>query len=154
MTPKAGITEIPYPGSGERLCAAIAHLPWTVFLDSGAPWRSDGRFDIIATAPTTRLTTRGSETMIEEQQQRRSSEADPFLLLERALGPITQGVDHLPFCGGAIGFFGYDLGRRLERLPQRARPTPPYPEMVFAIYPAAAVVDHQQQRAFIVGRTE
>ena len=57
----------------------------------------------------------------------------------------------LPFRGGAIGWFAYDLGRRIERLPVLARDAEQVPDMAVGIYDWALVVDHTREQAWLVG---
>ncbi|MDH3280111.1 MAG: aminodeoxychorismate synthase component I, partial [Gammaproteobacteria bacterium] len=56
----------------------------------------------------------------------------------------------LPFVGGAIGYFAYDLARRIERLPSVADADNGLPEMAIGIYDWAVVVDHAAHRAWLV----
>ena len=50
------------------------------------------------------------------------------------LGEVISQATHLPFIGGALGLFGYDLGRRFERLPSLAARDVTIPEMAVGIY--------------------
>jgi para-aminobenzoate synthetase component 1 len=68
------------------------------------------------------------------------------------LGELVPAVDGLPFSGGAIGFFGYDLGRRFERLPRLAQRDIEMPDMAVGLYDWAVVVDHLRERAWLVGQ--
>src|SRR5690606_17567911 len=56
-----------------------------------------------------------------------------------------------PFAGGAIGYFGYDLGRRLERLPAIALDDEQLPQVALGLYDWAVVNDHLERRAWLVG---
>jgi len=58
----------------------------------------------------------------------------------------------LPFNGGAIGYFSYDLARRLEHLPVLAEDAEGIAEMAVGIYHWAVIVDHQEQRSYLVGQ--
>lgn len=144
--------ELPYIADSHGLFDAIAGRPWAVFLDSGKPDSSQGRYDILACDPMTTLVTRGAETEIEDSDGRRWFKDDPFELLRRVLSPFYSENCKLPFCGGAIGYFAYDLGRRLERLPSLAEISDPLPEMAVGIYDWALVVDHQKQRSWLAGQ--
>jgi para-aminobenzoate synthetase component I len=55
----------------------------------------------------------------------------------------TPEPDAPPFQGGLIGYFGYDLAPRLERLPRRAEPDSRLPAIRFGLYDTFVLVDHQ-----------
>ncbi len=77
------------------------------------------------------------------------SAEDPLQLLQQQLDrqPFTpQPHDDLPFLGGALGLFGYDLGRRFERLPSHAQADIALADMAVGIYDWALIVDHQRQQ--------
>jgi para-aminobenzoate synthetase component 1 len=147
------VLEFPYHEDSSELFEALAHLPWAAFLDSGHPDIQQGRYDILSAEPVSILTTRGEQTQIVSSSgTQRSSDEDPFQLLREALGPVVEGADGIPFSGGAIGYFGYDLGRRIERLPNLTEDMEHLPEMAVGIYDWALVVDHQQRRCCLVGQ--
>lgn len=140
----------PYRPDSSALFAALRQLAWPVFLDSGRPFSAQGRYDIISAEPSGRLVTRGPRTEIHRAGAVSASLADPFALLGEVLGPVRPGIPDLPFSGGAIGYFGYDLARRLERLPSLAQDAEAIPDMAVGIYDWALVVDHQERRSHLV----
>jgi len=142
--------EISYPGDSATLFAKIAHEPWAVYLDSGQPGSQYGRYDIMAARPFITLTTRGEQTAIHDRQGFRVSVEDPFALLKQALLPYASVQASLPFEGGAIGYFGYDLARRLESLPTLAVDAEDMPQMMIGVYDWAVIVDHREKRAWLV----
>jgi para-aminobenzoate synthetase component 1 len=144
------LQEIPYRPDSSPLFDCLTQRAWPVFLDSGRPYSRQGRYDILTADPQTVLVTRGQRTEIRSRTGSRFSLGDPFALLQDALGPIQPTVDGLPFCGGAVGYFGYDLGRRIERIPSRAQDAEQIPEMAVGIYDWAVVVDHQARRSCLV----
>ncbi|MFO7287424.1 MAG: aminodeoxychorismate synthase component I [Gammaproteobacteria bacterium] len=149
------ITEIEYHEDSSRRFAALLDSPWHVFLDSGRFGGEIGRFDILAAEPYATLTTRGDETEIRTRRGVERSQDDPLALLARLLGaPSPRPVElprHLPFAGGAIGYFAYDLGRRFERLPVIARDDVGVPDAAIGLYDWAVIVDHAERRAWLVG---
>src|SRR6187431_2586932 len=116
------IIPLVYQPDSARWFAAVRHLPNAIWLDSGHPGSSYGRFDIISAAPQCLLETRGANTIIRYCDGRRNeSTQDPFSLLKQLLPADQQTLNNnLPFIGGALGYFGYDLGRRLETMPSLA----------------------------------
>ncbi|WP_177419051.1 aminodeoxychorismate synthase component I [endosymbiont of Lamellibrachia barhami] len=147
------IQRLPYCKDSARLFESIRDLPWPVFLDSAYPMTSQGRYDILAADPTVRLVTRGEKTEILTRNDSTVSSQDPLQLLYRYLAPKQQPPDtDLPFTGGAIGWFSYDLARRFEKLPVLAEDTDGLPEMVIGIYDWAVVIDHQAENSWLVGQ--
>jgi len=144
------IQSFPYHPDSAVLFEALAQRPWASFLDSGYPCIEQGRYDILTADPRSVLITRGGKTEIREAGQSRWSAADPFQLLQEALTPLDHRFEGIPFCGGAIGYFGYDLGRRLERLPTLAEDRENLPEMAVGIYDWALVVDHYERCSWLV----
>lgn len=144
--------ELPFFEDTAALFLPWADRRWAVFLDSGFPHSRQGRYDIIAAEPIRTLITRGALTEIREGETITLSREDPFALVRDALGERAAPIEDLPFSGGAIGYFGYDLARRLERLPQLAADGENIPEMAVAIYDWALVVDHQRRRSFLVAQ--
>ena len=146
------VIPIDYVGKLAQRLDRDAVRPWFVYLDSCADRAvGGGRFDIISAAPRVTLTTRGERTEIRSGDVTRVSDADPFELLSEHLGAQTDAADdRLPFTGGAIGYFSYDLGRRIEALPSHAAQDIDIPDMAIGIYDWAAVIDHERCRAYLV----
>ncbi len=143
---------VPYHPDSAALFESLLDLPWAVFLDSGHPNALQGRYDILAADPMATITTRGQDSELRDRSGSRSSLHDPFQLLRTALAPQAQGFDDLPFCGGAIGYFGYDLARRMERLPTMAEDAERLPELAVGLYDWALVVDHERRQSWLVGQ--
>ncbi len=141
-------TELPYLVDSALYFEAIRTLPWPIFLDSSNSKRSvDSRYDIQTAAPFITLVTTGQNTQITHYDKDAvSSSEDPFVLLQNILHEFKphQHAD-LPFCGGALGYFAYDLGRRIEEIPVQTIDAEHIPDMVIGIYDWAIVTDHQQQ---------
>jgi para-aminobenzoate synthetase component 1 len=144
-------TELPYTENSAALFEAVADQPWAVFLDSGNHDLAQSRYDIIAAAPYATLVTRGNLTEVRGEDAVLSRE-DPLVLLRRALAIDVGAGCELPFCGGALGYFSYDLGRRFETLPAHARADEKMPEMAVGLYDWALVVDHLERRSWLVGQ--
>ena len=124
-----------YQPDASRYYAALADLPWAVWLDSGGM----ARYDILAAAPHRTLT-------LDED----TTQDDPFALLRGALGERVAPVEGVPFAGGALGYWSYDLARRMMPLPDIARPAGGLPDMAVGIYDWAVVLDHRQHTARLV----
>lgn len=139
---------LPYQADAAICFAAIRDLPWPAWLDSGGC----GRYDILVADPVATLLTRGDITEIRDAAGVRVETGDPFELLRDLLGEPVAALPDVPFAGGALGYWGYDLARRLHPLPAHARDDERMPEMAVGIYDWAIVIDHQERAARLVSR--
>ena len=72
-------------------------------------------------------------------------------LREHLVGRDRAPLPELPpFCGGAVGWLGYDVVRLVEKLPTRLPDPLGLPEAWFGIYPAIAALDRVRQRLLLV----
>lgn len=145
------VSEIPYQRDSADLFAKVAGEPWSMFLDSAYPKTDAGRYDIIVSRPLITFETYGDETHIFEADKNNkiTSNEDPFLLVKQYLGDKGKNLSGLPFCGGALGYFSYDLGRKIETLPEIAKQDVLMPDMAIGIYDWAVIVDHHVRRAWL-----
>jgi len=144
------VERLDYTRDSALLFEALRSLPWPVFLDSGQSRTNDARFDILAADPTVRLLTRGAHTEIRTRTGATYSSADPLALVEAHLGDSAPATPDLPFAGGAIGYFAYDLGRLYEPIEPTAQADIDLPELVVGIYDWALVVDHVERKSVLV----
>ncbi|WP_158784880.1 aminodeoxychorismate synthase component 1 [Pantoea sp. BAV 3049] len=127
------------------LFACVSDHPWSMLLHSGFAEHSDNRCDIMVAEPLKTLTTVGELTRVQSAGSLIESHEDPLTLLQNALQECGLEADERsdsPFQGGAVGLFGYDLGRRFEKLPQQAEQDLHTPDMAVGIYDWALVADH------------
>lgn len=146
------LAELPYRRNSAEVFEALAREPWSIFLDSGYPYTDSGRYDIMATRPYLTLTTRGGDTVIRDRNCTVHSGEDPFGIVREALGDGVANLSGVPFCGGAMGYFAYDLGRRIEKLPERCTKDLDLPDMAIGLYDWAVVVDHHKRRSWLIGQ--
>lgn len=133
------IQPLPYSQDSARLFTHIAQEDWAIFLDSGGQGR-----DILVARPVATLVTLNQQSFIGRPGKTEGSSACPFELLRELLGPVADTGPEHGFACGALGYLGYDLGRRIERLPNRHQPHQ-MPDLAFGIYHWALVTDHSQQ---------
>ncbi len=146
------LAELPYYNDSSEIFANIADEEWSIYLDSGYPYKDNGRYDIFSARPYITLLTYGNETVLNKDGKIIHSEDDPFELVRAHLGNKQQNFTALPFCGGAMGYFAYDLGRHIEKLPQQTRHDLPIPDMAIGVYDWAVIVDHQMRQSWIVSQ--
>ncbi len=116
-----------------------------MLLESAGPLGADNGFDIISADPLATLETRDQITAITRHGESSEHHEDPLALLahtqQQLLGELDLCATRLPFIGGALGLFGYDLGRRFERLPVQATADIAVPDMAVGIYDWALLRD-------------
>ena len=139
---------LPYLDDAAAYYTAIADLPWAVWLDSAGL----GRYDILCAQPVATFVTNGISTEITDATGMRYSTGDPFDLLRRKLDKPASSIPGIPFAGGALGYWGYDLARRIMTLPVQAKDTEGLPDMAVGIYDWAVVLDHQERTARLVSQ--
>ncbi|TKF42595.1 aminodeoxychorismate synthase component I [Vibrio sp. F13] len=138
----------------KQLFSHIENLPWAMLLRSASESHVDSRYDILVAQPIATFETIGAETTVNVNETWEVSDSDPFELLDQyqqQLLPATKEHTQLPFVGGALGYFSYDLGRRVETLPSLAKRDIEAPDMAVGLYEWAVIVDHQLKTACIVG---
>ncbi|MFS1537942.1 MAG: aminodeoxychorismate synthase component 1 [Candidatus Phlomobacter fragariae] len=127
---------------------AIANQPWAMLLHSSNASHPSNRFDIVVADPITTLETRDSITQINRGNGKIRSALDPFELLKSELQHLNVTLatnSDLPFQGGALGIWCYDLGRRIEILPKQAKKELSFPDMAIGLYLWALIVDHHKK---------
>ncbi|HDZ8836959.1 TPA: aminodeoxychorismate synthase component I [Aeromonas veronii] len=138
MTPTLHIHHLDHSAELHQLFARLQHQPWAMLLESAGPFGADNGFDIITADPLATLETRGEVTTLRVGVNISEHSEDPLALLahtqQQLLGELDLCATHLPFIGGALGLFGYDLGRRFERLPVQAAADIAVPDMAVGIY--------------------
>jgi len=127
--------DLPYRIDAARYYSALADLPWAIWLDSGGM----ARYDIITAHPRHTLVLNGE-----------SADGDPFALLRNELGEQVEPVADVPFAGGAMGYWGYDLMSRTFGNLKAGRNAGQLPDLAIGIYDWALVLDHQQRTARLV----
>lgn len=135
--------------AAEYYFAPLSTSPWAMMLHSGYANHPHSRYDIVVAEPRITLVTRGETSEIRNADGTVTpSTDDPLTLLHQALASCVfsnASLPELPFIGGAVGLFGYDLGRRFESLPQQAQNDLTVPDMAVGIYDWALIVDHHRQ---------
>lgn len=127
----------------KQLFALFSDKPWAILLDSANAIHPDAKFDIIAFNPIATLTSDEGLCQFKPIHQdivplniTPSTSLSPLENLARIhtlLYPIKQ-VCEPPFSVGAIGAWGYDLGRSIEKLPKAANKDIHLQEMVIGFY--------------------
>ncbi len=124
----------------------IASGNWSFLFESVVGGERIGRYSFVGSGPFMSLTAFGNRVVIEHPDGRRENfdSQDPLRELDRILsGYRSVSIPGLPrFCGGAVGFAGYDVIRYTEHLPNIPPDDRLLPDLCFAFYDSMIVFDH------------
>jgi para-aminobenzoate synthetase component 1 len=111
-----------------------------------------GRYSFLGSEPFLVMSSRGSKITLVRGKEREVRNGNPFDTIGKLLEAFR--LDHcpapVPFLGGAVGYFGYDLCHFTERLPFTAVDDLGLPESCLAFYDTVLAFDHLERKAFIV----
>ena len=134
------IREVPFPGSALSAFAAIAERPGGILLEGGTREPRLGRWSFLAADPFLTFRSKGGRIEIRAGDRREERAGDPFLTLRDLLADMRlerpEGAP--PLIAGAIGYFAYDLGRFVERIPENTVDDVPVADCHLGFYGAAA----------------
>ncbi|MSR53754.1 MAG: anthranilate synthase component I [Gemmataceae bacterium] len=119
---------------------------WAFLFESVVGGERMGRYSFVGSRPFFRIEAFGQRvvTQADKGPKQESTHADPLRLLEEKLKEYrAPSVPGLPrFCGGAVGYAGYDTVRYVEHLPNAPEDDRGLPDLSFAFYDCMAVFDH------------
>lgn len=128
------------------------HLPFSFLLDSAMKVDGLARFSFVSAAPFLSFRSVGGAINLlwpdrEEKSAYRKEifQGNTFAVLKKLLSDyaIPRQSGPVPFVGGAVGYFAYDLGRQIEKLPELARDDLNLPDCWLGFYDTVVAVDHQ-----------
>lgn len=135
----------------------LAHRTGVFWLDSSLRRPGDGRFSVMGCEPRWVFIARNSDWRLERAGViAENGSGDPIGRLDQMVAShrVTLRTDsgpEIPFTGGAVGFFSYDLGRHFERVEGTASADLEVPDIRLAWHDCAVVWDHEDNRLWVVG---
>ena len=142
--------EIDLPAPPEQLFAALAERTGSFFLDSSLAAGGLGAFSFFGCNPFLRFQSKGDLITVTEDgviQQRRGDPLEELRAqLQRFSSPSVPGI---PFAGGAVGLFSYELCSRLERIQRRSADDAAIPDIELGFYEGVVVCEHASGRSWI-----
>ncbi|MFA5146381.1 MAG: anthranilate synthase component I [Candidatus Omnitrophota bacterium] len=126
--------------------ARIDRSGYSFLLESVEGGERIARYTFLGSAPSLVFSSKGRKIEIKEGRASRSFTAkkDPIEELKGLLSAYRfVKVRGLPrFCGGFVGFFGYDMVRFMERLPDKNPDDLGIPDSVFMLTDTLLIFDH------------
>ena len=113
-----------------------------------------GRYSFVAADPMAIISIADGRAMVRDGDGERALKgADPWKALESYLEAFrAEPAEGLPegFCGGAVGYLGYEAARYLEHLPVPDADPLHVPDAVFIVTDTLACFDHVRHRLKLV----
>ena len=136
-----------------QIFSLFAHEKDCAFLDSSLV-NQLGRYSILGLYPYLQLKkTKDAFTVNGKPKTRQSFEEylDAYLEAHR-----EENTTDLPLISGAIGYFSYDYGRKLQQIPSQQQKTVAVPDAVLTFYDVFLIEDCWNKQTFLVanGKTQ
>lgn len=129
---------------------ALHDQSYALFFDSNCPSHPLNRWSFICWNPVETITAKNG---ILTHNNQTIDEQDIFSFLQERLDQYDFEIPNtdIPFTGGLAGYFGYDLGRQLEKIPELTEDDLNIPDMMVGIYTNVLAFDHQNSKAWKIG---
>jgi anthranilate synthase component I len=131
-----------------RRLAAVS--PHRFLFESVSGGERVSRFSFLGAAPREIYRLYADRLEVERRAGSERLPGDPLEALHGVLSSIASEAGPIPFTGGFVGYFGYDLIRLVERLPHR--PPDPFdlPIALLARFDTLVLFDHAHQRVLAI----
>ncbi len=134
----------------------LGNSQYAFLLESVEGGENVGRHSFLGSEPFAVFTSKGDTVTImrdgRKHTRRLEQGEDPLHALEALLSEYKfVPVEGLPkFCGGAVGFMGYDAVRFFEKLPERTTDDLGLPDCVLVLTDTCLIFDHAYHRGKVV----
>jgi len=146
------IEEIDIACSPEKVFEAFKDEKNSIFLDGGMDHSGQGRYSVIVTDPFMVFRSKGRKITIERSNKAEVLDGHPLTQLKNFLYKYrVKPIPHLPvFTSGAMGYFSYDLGWQLEKLPNVAVDDLGLDDIHLGFYDRSIVFDNLKKKTYII----
>lgn len=136
--------------------AVAGNEPYSCLLESIERGEQIGRYTFLGARPYMRVTSQGDEITIERGKKRERRSGDIFQVLKellRAHKPaIIPGLP--PFTAGAVGYFAYDVVRRLENIGECTKDDLHVPDCALMFFDRLLAFDHLRHQIHIIATAD
>ncbi len=146
---KASIAEkIPFVPP-ERLFNFFREKDYFIWLDTCLNGRGGGRYSVIAFDPFLKFKSRRKRITVCRGADEKSFPGDPLESLDNLLAQYRVSCQGF-FSPGALGYFSYDLGRQIEKLPDTGRDDLNIPDICLGFYDTLLLINHNEKSMQVV----
>jgi anthranilate synthase component 1 len=127
---------------------------WSFLFESVVGGERIGRYSFLGSGPFRTFEAYGNRTRTRDGGGKwiESTSPDPLRVLEEMIAEYrAPNLPALPrFCGGAVGYAGYDTVRYVERLPNAPPDDRNIPDLSFGFYDRMVIFDHVGKTVLVV----
>ena len=127
---------------------------WSFLFESVVGGERIGRYSFLGAEPFRKFEARGTATRLQEGDRPwiEGTSTDPLKVLEEMIAEFrAPNLPGLPrFCGGAVGYAGYDTVRYVERLPNAPPDDRKIPDLSFGFFDRMVIFDHVAKTVAVV----
>ncbi|MEP3348408.1 MAG: aminodeoxychorismate synthase component I [Marinomonas sp.] len=153
---------LPYQTSLLSFFSAVRDLPYPALLDSNHEHFSDTQYDILVANPLARIRPSQNDvssdliTWRDKPLYELQNTHNPMDLLNELMTLICQepwaksAPKELPFTGGLLGYYGYESGHFVEKLPDTVKHDIQLASLDMGLYAWAVISSHQEKTTQLV----
>ena len=133
---------------------AVEEGDWSFLFESVVGGERIGRYSFLGAGPFRKFEASGTRTRTQDGAGpwAEGTAADPLKALEDMIAayraPQLPGLPR--FCGGAVGYAGYDTVRYVERLPSPPADDRHLPDLCFGLFDRMVIFDHINKTVAVV----
>lgn len=160
LTKRAGahadllLEEIPHIENPSEALHGLLADDMPFLLESAMPMERYGRYSILGSNPVITVRSKGAITEVTGDGRTTIHASDPLTVVDEVIKSFGTLQDDrfswLPFTGGAVGYFGYDLNRQIERIPDIAEDDQNIPDIYLGFYSEAIIIDHKDNKTYAI----
>ncbi len=138
--------------SAPQIFEIFKERPFSFFLDSGMGQGKLGRYSFMGSDPFLVMRSRGERVSLVRGGTEEVRRGNPFDIVDELLKAysLNERPAGIPFTGGAVGYFSYDLCHFIERLPSNTVDDLNLPECFLAFYDVIIAFDHRKDKMYLV----
>lgn len=138
----------------DRIARSLRGRPGFFYLDSA---RTEGNerpaFSFIGFDPFLTWSAKDETVVVESDGKREELAQNPLTHLRQMMERYRcSRAAEIPFCGGAVGYFGYEFGAREQRVRASGRDVPAIPDAMFGFHDGVIAIEHSSGRTYAIAQ--
>lgn len=133
-----------------KLYAIFKDEPFSFILESGMDHENLGRYSFISFDPFKVFKSKKDRITIISAGNETVLEGNPFDCLRTLLNEYKMDYScEIPFTGGAVGYFGYDMCHHIEKLHTTVIDDVDIPDCFLGFYDGVVIIDHLKKKTYV-----